>query len=203
MERSQIPEIMDDPECPAGLVEEGHRGLARIHRLLGNTRVLARAISADPYPVRRVMDIGCGPGFLLAELRRRLGVETIGVDLRPFPGALQRDATRDPLPEADVALCSYVAHHLDERHVVELIRNVRRSCRRFLILEVVRHPLPLWLYRIFLARVLPRVTAIDGARSIQRGFTAAELDRLVREAAPDERFRHHVSPLYLRQVVDI
>jgi hypothetical protein len=94
-------------------------------------------------------------------------------------------------------------HHLDEADVVKLIRNVRRSCRRFIILETVRHPAPLWLYRIFLAPVVPKVNAIDGARSVERGFTVRELNGLVRQAADGDPFRHSVGPLYTRQVVDM
>ena len=203
MERSQVPEIMDDPNCPEAILEAGHRGLQRIHRLLGNTRLLARAIASDPRPVRRVLDIGCGRGGLLEQLRRRLPVETVGVDLRPFPGVVSLDAVHDALPEADVALAVYILHHLDEVDAVRLIRNALRSSRRLIILETVRHPLPLWLYRIFVAPLVPRVNAMDGARSVERGFTVSELNRLVREAVGDRPFRHTVAPLYTRQVVDI
>jgi SAM-dependent methyltransferase len=203
MQRSQVPEIMDDPNCPEDVLQTGHRGLQRIHRLLGNTRFLIRALASDPHHVRRVMDIGCGRGGLLAQIRRRLPVETIGVDLRPSPGVLRLNAVHDPLPEADVALAVYMLHHLDEADVVKLIRNVRRSCRRFIILETVRHPAPLWLYRIFIAPVVPKVNAVDGARSVERGFTVRELNGLVRQAADGDPFRHSVGPLYTRQVVDM
>jgi SAM-dependent methyltransferase len=203
MQRSQVPEIMDDPNCPEEVLETGHRGLQRIHHLLGNTRFLTRAIASDDRPVRRVIDIGCGRGGLLAEIGRRLQVETVGVDLRPFPGVVSLNAVYDPLPEADVAIAVYMLHHLHEAEVVRLIRNVRRSCRRFIILEVVRHPAPLWLYRIFIAPLVPKVNAVDGARSVERGFTADELNGLVRQAVSGDPFRHVVAPLRTRQVVDI
>lgn len=203
MKRSQVPEIMDDPNCSEALLETGHRGLQRIHRLLGNTRILSRAVMEDPFPVRRVMDIGCGRGGMLAELRRRHGVETIGVDLKPSPGVLQLDATRDRLPHADLAISVYMLHHLAEQDVVNLVQNVRRSCRRFLILDVVRHPVPLWLFRAFIGPLVPRVNAIDGARSVEKGFTAPELHALIREAVRDHPFRHKVAPFHTHQVVDI
>jgi hypothetical protein len=94
-------------------------------------------------------------------------------------------------------------HHLDESDVVKLVRNVRRSCRRFLILDVVRHPVPLWLYRVFVAPLVPRVNAIDGARSVEKGFKAHELNALVREAVNGEPFQHTVGPFHTYQVVDI
>jgi SAM-dependent methyltransferase len=189
MKRSQLPEIMDDPTCPEALLETGYRGLQRIHRLLGNHHMIRRAVEEDPFPVRRVMDIGCGRGWMLSELRRSLGVETVGVDLKPAPGVLQLDAIHDRLPEVDVAISVYMLHHLEEADVVRLVRNVRRSCRRFLIFDVVRHPLPLWLFRAFIGPLVPTVNAIDGARSVEKGFTGPELRALIHEAVEGDPFR--------------
>jgi SAM-dependent methyltransferase len=201
MERSQLPEIMDDPDCPEALVEAGYRDMMRVHRWLGNLRAVVRLIANDPRPVRRILDVGCGRGAVMTEVARRLGVEAVGVDLRPFPGILQLDAARDPLPEADVAISLLLAHHLSENEVVRVIENVLRSSRRFIVLDLVRHPIPLWLFRIFLAPVLAPVVAYDGALSVRRAYTGAELNALARSAGAP--FRHHVAPFYIRQVIDI
>ena len=71
----------------------------------------------------RVLDIGCGQGALLDEIREKLGVEVIGFDLRPAPAGssipiLTGNAAVDPLPEADVAISICLAHHLSEEDVV-------------------------------------------------------------------------------------
>jgi SAM-dependent methyltransferase len=204
-------EIIDDPALPDELMDIVYADLAWTHRVLGNRRALLSALRNGVRPARRVLDIGCGRGQLLIELRRKLGVEVIGVELRdpsmPIPGVpiLRADAVRDPLPRCDTAIAVCVAHHLSDDELVELIRNVGRFCGRFLILDLVRHTLPLVLFRMFVAPFIHPVNAADGARSIQRSFTPLELGSLVRRAVQESgaSFRHHVNPLRIRQLVDI
>jgi SAM-dependent methyltransferase len=133
--------------------------------------------------VRSVLDLGCGQGALLQEIRRQLGVNVTGFDLRPAPESspvpiLTGDAVVDPLPCADVALAVCLVHHLSEADIVRLIRNVSQSCERFILLDLVRHWLPLWLFGIFLRPFLCRINAADGLTSIRRSYTPRELRRL-------------------------
>jgi SAM-dependent methyltransferase len=211
LERSYAPEIMDDPDLPEDLMEEVHRGLTRAHRWLGNTAAILSALRRDPLPVGRVLDIGCGNGGLLLEIRRKLHTDVVGVDLRPpspnLTGVsiLQGDAVREPLPVSDVAVAVCVAHHLTDSDFSEMIRNVGRYCRRFIILDLVRHRLPLALFRLAVGPWLHPVNAEDGGRSIRRAYTPPELSALVTQALEGSRgsFRHTVAPLYMRQMVDI
>ncbi|HZT33311.1 MAG TPA: hypothetical protein VFA33_25715 [Bryobacteraceae bacterium] len=209
MLRCREPEIIDDPALPERELARAHRSLTRAHRWLGNTGAILAALDRHPSPVSRVLDIGCGAGGLLIEIRRRLGAEILGVDLRvlsatPVP-ILRADAVREPLPAADVAIAVCLAHHLAESELVDLIRNVGRSSRRFILLDLVRHRLPLILFRLFVAPFVCPINAADGARSIRRAYTPRELAALVRTAldGTGATFRHSVAPLYARQVVDI
>lgn len=211
MKRSFDPEIIDDPNLPEETLTLVHRDLTRTHRFLGNIRALVLELGRNTSPLRRVLDIGCGRGELLLEIQREMGVEAVGVDLR-VPGTfhsdvsiLQADAVRDTLPFCDVALAVCVAHHLADEHLVELIRNVGRSCKRLVILELVRHPLPLLLFRCFVAPFVHWINAADGVSSIRRSYTPVELESLVRLALQGSAgtYRHSVGPLYIRQIVDI
>jgi len=99
---------------------------------------------------------GCGQGALLVEIRKRLGAEVIGFDLRPAPSdspvpIIAGNAVTYRLPEADVTVCVVTAHHLSETELAGLIANVSRSCDRFILLDLVRHRVPLALFRISLA----------------------------------------------------
>jgi SAM-dependent methyltransferase len=211
MNRSVDSEILERDDLPDAQAARAYRDLTRIHRVLGDTRLIVAALRRDPLPVRRVMDVGCGRGGVLADVRKQLGVEVVGVDVRS-PGArngsipiIQADATRDPLPMADVAFSMYLGHHLSDDGLVALIRNVGRSCRRFILLDLVRHRLPLALFRLFVAPLASPIVAIDGRISIRRSYTRSELECLVGKALAGSasRFRHSIAPLWVRQVADI
>jgi 2-polyprenyl-3-methyl-5-hydroxy-6-metoxy-1,4-benzoquinol methylase len=210
MRRENTPEILEQGNIPEELVRIAYRDLARIHRWLGDTRLIVNAIRRDPLPVHRVLDIGCGIGLVLKDLRQKTGTEVFGADIRPqlshaasIP-IVRADARYDRLPVADVAFCMHLVHHLCEGDVVKLIRNVGRYCRRFILLDSVRHPLPLTLFRIFLAPLVCSIDAKDGQKSIRRSYSPAELGRITAAALGNTGvFRLTVAPLYIRQIIDI
>jgi SAM-dependent methyltransferase len=208
MRRSFEPEILDDPCVPESVKLRAHRDLTRTHRWLGHTRLILSALGRHPHPVRRVVDIGCGYGGLLVEVKRRMGVDVVGVDLFPPPAApvpiVRADAVRQPLPECDVAIAVCLIHHLSPDELAELIRNVGRSARRFIVLDLVRHPLPLILFRAFVAPFICRVNRLDGMQSIRRAFTGRELREIADRAVEGRAtVRHRVAPFRTHQVVDI
>src|ERR1039457_2596869 len=87
---------------------------------------------------------GVGTAGCWKKVRRQMGVEVLGVDLRPPQGGvgefpiLKLDAVREALPRADVAVSVCLVLHLRDEEFVEMIRNVGRACRRFVILDLVR-----------------------------------------------------------------
>jgi SAM-dependent methyltransferase len=206
MQRSLAPEILDRADLANEIRERAYRDLVRINRVLGNWRVVMETIRDSG--ATSVLDIGCGAGALLAEIHRRRGLRVIGVDLHPpahtLAHVVRADAIHDPLPEADVAIAVFMVHHLSEDHLADLIRNVGRSCRRFLILDPVRHWLPLLLYRMCIGPFVYEVNRVDGADSVRKSFTAPELRRIISDAlGTAATFRHTVAPAYIRQVADI
>lgn len=208
--RLHLTELLEDPSLPADVVAQAYRDLARTQCLLRNTAAIFRRLRRIPDPVRTVLDIGCGQGALLEEIRQKLGVEVVGFDLRPAPASspvriVTGNAATDPLPAADVALSVCLVHHLSEDEVVNMIRNVSRSCRRLILLDLVRHWMPLALFRVFLSPFLHPINAADGITSIKRSYTPAELRTMVDEAVKgtDASVTHTVAPFYIRQVVEI
>jgi SAM-dependent methyltransferase len=211
MVREDCTEILEQGGVAEELIDRAYWDLARIHRWLGDTRFVVRAIRRNPVAVRQVLDIGCGTGLVTAEIGRMLGVRVIGVDINPYPAIsadikiVRADARQDALPWADVAFSMNVAHHLSAHDLINVIRNVGRFCRRFIIVDLVRHRLPLALYRFFVAPFVCAIDAEDGQRSIKRSYTPAELRELasLALAGTGARFEQLVNRFYIRQAIDI
>jgi SAM-dependent methyltransferase len=209
--RSHDAELMEDPGLPEHILDRVFRDLTFTHHLLGNTGALVRAIRRSDRPVERVLDIGCGAGHIMAEIRKETGADVIGVDLRPprvpLPGMqiLQADAIHDSLPSADVAVAVCMVHHLADDAFGAMVRNVGRSCRRFIVLDLVRHQQPWWLFRIFVGPMVNPINRHDGLVSIRRSFTPEEMRTLLRQAlaGTSASFDVRVAPLYARQIADI
>jgi SAM-dependent methyltransferase len=206
-QRVNVTELLEDPFLPEDVVAKAYRDLARTQGLLRNTAAIFRRLGKNP---GRVLDIGCGQGALLEEIRGKLGVDVVGFDLRPAPAGssipiLTGNAAVDPLPEADVAISICLAHHLSEDDVVAMIRNVSRSCHRLILLDLVRHWMPLTLFRVFMSPFLHRINAADGVTSIKRSYTPGEMRGMVEEAVKGSNARvlHTVAPFYIRQIVEI
>ena len=211
MRQSSEVEILDRDGVPEALVDRAYRELAGIHCFLGDIRAIVMAARRDPLPVRRILDIGCARGGVLRHIQKRLAVDVIGADLHapsdpgtPFP-IVRVDAIRDRLPAADLAFSMYLGHHLSPDDLRALIANVGRSCRRFLLLDLVRHPLPLALFRVFVAPLVSPIVVADGSLSIRRSYTPAELACIARDAlaGTEARLQHSVAPFYVRQILDI
>ncbi len=84
-------------------------------------------------PRTRVLDVGCGNGFIAHHLTALLGARVVGVDVADAAGArieyLRYDGRRLPLPDHsfDAALLCYVLHHAQDLRAV--LSEVRRALR--------------------------------------------------------------------------
>lgn len=118
-------------------------------RIEGRNPELIKAV----FEPSRVLDVGCGPGFLMLFLQE-LGVDVRGVDFSPSCRTLAPLAVRDRIeiepvtqlsaPDAsyDLVVCREVLEHLT---VVEVRQAVAEMCRvssRYVYLTTRFHPNP-------------------------------------------------------------
>lgn len=169
-------------------------------------------------PGERVLDCGCGPGFL-AELLARNGIEVVGTDVSAVGPAMTRgrgiearqvDLDTEPLPFPDGSFDAVVANsnleHLFflRRHVRECARCIRPGGKFIWLVPNIGH----WRYRLWL--LAGRFPTVDSGPSDEyhiRYLTAHEARKLLRDAGLREvSLRGHagtwVRGLYPRPLVN-
>jgi SAM-dependent methyltransferase len=114
----------------------------------GNPRLIR-----DVFAPRTVLDVGCGPGFLMFFLQE-LGIEADGVDFSPSSRALAPAEVRDRIAVGsvtalaardasyDLVVCREVLEHLTVLQVRQTVRELCRTSARFVYLTTRYHPEP-------------------------------------------------------------
>ena len=193
---------LDDPAALDGNL----RDLARVNRFLGGVDLSLRALeglagrAADRGATISLLDVGTGaadvPLALLDSWTRRGRRLTVtAVDERPeILDAARRvrpgldavegltlavaDGLALPWPDDafDVVHCSLLAHHLDEREAVALLREMRRVARRGVIVNDLARGRLAWAGAWLLAHLATRnrYSRNDGPLSVRRAYSLAE-----------------------------
>jgi SAM-dependent methyltransferase len=98
-------------------------------------------------------------------------------------GAACADVRRLPFADAsvDVVTCSQLLHHFDDAGIAEVLRELDRGARRFVVVGELRRS---WLaacgfWLVAWPLGFHAITRHDGVVSVLRGFTAEELARHV------------------------
>ena len=205
------------------------REMARINRWLGGLRALTRwlypRLAAAPGPLT-VLDLGTGAAdtaLAITRWARRHGreVRVLGVDwsarnlmvARAHVAAdvgvrlLRADARRLPLAPAsvDYVISTLFLHHFAPHESVHLLRLAASVARRGVLMsDLARGWLPLaafWLAQPVFAR--HPLTRHDGALSIRRAYTRAEVLALAQAAGLAGAQVHPSFPWRLTLVADL
>jgi len=212
--RRHDAEYLDDPGVDPAIVRRSLRDVALANALFGGTRAVLAEIDSALATLgtsnATLLDVGTGLGDIPAQARRL--ARSRGVVLRTFGvdgsealaqaacctelTCVRGDARALPFADrsVDIVLCSQVLHHFRGNCAVALLRELTRVARHRVIVGELRRS---WMAAAgiwaasFPLRFHP-VSRHDGVVSVLRGFTAAELRALVREAvgvAPEVRYR--------------
>lgn len=196
-------ELMDDPAIDAGEHRRALAGLARINALSRAGASVWGGVRGLLKDEKRatLLDVAVGSGDVLVDVVRRAG--RAGVELAPqacdisaeaLTATAERataagvrvvchrsDVVRGGIPLADrgvdVVVCSLFLHHLEERDVVGLLREMARVARVGVVVsDLVRCRRGVVAAGVA-GRVLTRspVVRVDAVRSVQGAFTVDEV----------------------------
>ncbi|HEY5219366.1 MAG TPA: methyltransferase domain-containing protein [Gemmatimonadaceae bacterium] len=196
-------EYLDDPATPASVRARSIGDVVRSNTLLGGANALLRELRHTlpaAGSTATLLDVGTG----LADLPRRatrlaaardVTLRTVGFDAaesllraarRSVTDVVRGDALALPFAtgSVDIVICSQLLHHFEHEDAVCVLRELHRVARHAVIVSDLRRSwiavAGFWLVSFPLA--FHAVTRHDGVTSVLRGFTAAELAALVREA---------------------
>ncbi|GAB1344510.1 methyltransferase domain-containing protein [Gemmatimonas sp.] len=203
--RRRGSETLDDPNADAALSLRSLRDVALANRLFGGKRAvlveLGKLLRANPVGgTLTMLDVGTGLGDIpaaAAQLAAARGVHLRAIGLERAPQlasaaakqchhAVAGDAMMLPFADGavNIVICSQVLHHFDGADAIRLLQECTRVARTAVIVGDLRRSwlavAGLWLSSFVLG--FHPVSRHDGVVSVLRGYTAAELRVLVREA---------------------
>jgi ubiquinone/menaquinone biosynthesis C-methylase UbiE len=196
-------EILDDPTTDPAIRERSIGEVMRSNQMLGGLRAALLAIREELAKVGTtgtLLDVGTGladiPAGAVADAARRgVALTAIGIDeaasLLVAAGnrlthAVAANALALPFRDhsIDVVMCSQVLHHFENADAQQLLAEMNRVARHAVVVSDLRRSAVaatgFWLVCFPLR--YHRVTRHDGVVSIFRGFTARELNELIRAA---------------------
>ncbi len=178
--------------------------LFRVSTLLGFFRSTVKTLRCFPDD-SYLIDVGCGGGLFLLNLSKHYPkMRLMGIDVSATAIALASDermraglGTGDiqfyvqkagtlelPNDSVDIVLTTLVCHHMDDEDLIPFLKNAWQAARVAVIInDLHRHALAYWFYKKISQRLFRnRLITHDGLISIQRGFTRAELQGLLKQA---------------------
>jgi SAM-dependent methyltransferase len=191
------PEWLDElpPQDPRAV--RSRADLRRVNWLMGNARLIAKALSAEVRKGTRIADLGSGDGHLMLRIAQRLrrqGVELSLVDRAPVVsdatlaefgrlGWRVRVVARDALAflreePLDIVVANLFLHHLEPEPLRQLCKLCSERAQLVAACEPRRSQLALFGCRLMWFIGANDVTRHDAVVSVRAGFTDHELSAL-------------------------
>ena len=199
--RSQELERLDTGDYTPEEYARWQREMPWIHGFMGEHRALKNSLlkniryrGAKP---ASILDVGAGDGALLKRIALTLNgrsgaLVAADVDAEAASSvrrngllAVRCDALQLPFADNafDYAFCSLFMHHLDDGGAEVLLREMARVAEgSIFVVDLNRDRLAYYAYKAVSSILLQRLTREDGALSILRSRTTAELIHLAQKA---------------------
>jgi len=204
MERSLQAELLDELPADDPRAVGSRRDLRRINALMGNARLMARAVrgAASYAAPRRIVDLGAGDGALLLRWVRRMtslapGTEVLLVDCQDAadasvvtalaalglsPRKVQADALEwlriQPAETGTWVLANLFLHHFTAESLRALFNALAEKAELFCACEPRRNWWSLAASKMLALIGANAVTRQDAAVSVRAGFQGEEISAL-------------------------
>ncbi len=202
--RSEALELLDDPAIDERDLTRCLGQLRHINRWLGAAFPTLEGVRrlwlhAGCPTHLSLLDVGAGSGegnrLLLSWARlHRIHLRITLIDVNPHACATAAAYYRDepqvtvqqgdllavPPDSADIVTASLVLHHVPTARLAEVVRGLARASRLGVVInDLHRHPLA-WLGIWLISRLFSRnrLLRYDAPLSVERGFCAADFERL-------------------------
>ncbi len=203
--RSLKPERLDTGDYTPDEYAKWHREMWFIHRIFGEMRAmrgsLIKELRGNEAKRVTILDVGAGSGELLRQIRRSVPEKElllVGAELSQNAAraikngsavgevqSIQSNALKLPFADDafDYIFSSLFLHHLTDEQAVTLLLEMSRVARRnFFVIDLHRHPIAYYFYKIVSRLFLQQFTREDGALSILKSFRPSELLSLATKA---------------------
>jgi len=213
-QRSYELERLDTGDYTPAEYARWEREMPWIHGFMGEGKALrdtlVRDVRMNQVNDISVLDVGAGSGGILklvAKMLPNVDVFPIAVEMNDIAlgtiwkessttgiAPIKADGLRLPFEDksVDYVICTLFLHHLMDDDATQLISEMDRVARRgFYAVDLNRHPVGYYAYRLFSPLFLQKFTQEDGALSILRSFTPSELlDLAKRGGVANARVSH-------------
>jgi len=210
-QRSHELERLDTGDYTPEEYSRWQREMEFIHGTFGEwaalEKTLIKDIEAKKLDRVSILDIGAGTGAILRRINDRfperemflVGCELAtdalaGMSEAPDLHPVACSGVRLPFADysIDYAICTLMLHHLSDDDAAKLVQEMCRvSRRRFFIVDLNRHPVGYYGYKLISRFLFQKFTREDGALSILRSFTPDEMLKLARDAGVSEAKVQH------------
>jgi ubiquinone/menaquinone biosynthesis C-methylase UbiE len=204
MRRKVVEELLDRDLGTADEIAASLDDLRRINIFFGGRRtavtLLRQVFRESGLRELTLLEVGAATGDIPDTARRLLGRE--GMELRvtlldrmwshingSHRSAVCGDALHLPFRDNafDIVSCSLLAHHLEPDELRRFAAESLRICRRaFLINDLIRSRLHLWLAYAGLPLFRSRITRHDAPASVRRAYTSREMREMLGELPTKE-----------------
>ncbi len=202
--RSNLPELMDDPNLPEDQLRLALKDIALVNKYLGGNWITIKALEnlIELYPQKKewkIVDVGCGDGEVLRQIATHFQkvdiiIKFVGIDISAKSISRARRKSEDlknisfeaqdiilldrTTFTCDVILCTLTMHHFTDVEILKFVEKFRKlTTIGFIINDLERSKIAYRLFQLFSSIFMKsNVAKYDGKVSIARSFKREDLE---------------------------